>query len=97
MSAVAAAKGRDQDEARAEDRRLGPGRRPMDRRAGARQEVVGLGDSMTVIPMNRIPRSTAMIDRVSAALRASGGLNAGTPSAIASTPVRATERRRRTP
>ena len=32
-----------------------------------------------------------MIDRVFAALRASGGLNAGTPLAIASTPVRATE------
>ncbi len=38
-----------------------------------------------------IPRRTAIAVIVFAALRDSGGLKAGTPLAIASTPVRATE------
>jgi hypothetical protein len=45
----------------------------------------------TVSPMNRMPRSTAIADIVLLAFRASGGLNAGTPLAMASTPVSATE------
>ena len=44
----------------------------------------------TVIPRKTTPSSTAIAVRVWAALRASGGLNAGTPFAIASVPVRAT-------
>ena len=43
-----------------------------------------------VIPMNRIPRITAIVISVRAALRDSGGSKAGTPVAIASTPVSAT-------
>ncbi len=46
---------------------------------------------MTVIPMKRTPRRIAIVVIVFAAFFASGGLNAGTPFAIASTPVRATE------
>ena len=45
----------------------------------------------TVNPMNRMPSSTAIAVIVLAAFFASGGLNAGTPLAIASTPVNATE------
>ena len=41
--------------------------------------------------MKITPSRTAIATRVLAALRASGGLNAGTPLAIASTPVSATE------
>ena len=44
-----------------------------------------------VMPMNRTPSSTAIAIIVLAAFFASGGLNAGTPLAIASTPVSATE------
>ena len=44
-----------------------------------------------VRPMKMTPRSRAMATRVLAAFLASGGLNAGTPLAIASTPVRATD------
>ena len=40
--------------------------------------------------MNRMARITAIATRVDAAFLASGGLNAGTPVAIASVPVRAT-------
>ena len=40
--------------------------------------------------MNRMARITAIATRVAAAFLASGGLNAGTPVAIASVPVRAT-------
>ena len=40
--------------------------------------------------MNRTPSRAAITPSVVAALRASGGLNAGTPVAIASVPVRAT-------
>ena len=47
--------------------------------------------AMTVIPMNSTPSSTAMVSIVLAAFFASGGLKAGTPLAIASTPVRATD------
>ena len=43
-----------------------------------------------VMPMNRTARIEAITISVRAALRASGGLNAGTPVAIASVPVRAT-------
>ena len=43
-----------------------------------------------VIPMNSTARITAIAIRVAAAFRASGGLNAGTPVAIASVPVSAT-------
>jgi hypothetical protein len=42
-----------------------------------------------VMPMNRNPMISAIAIRVRWALRASGFLNAGTPSAIASTPVSA--------
>ena len=42
------------------------------------------------MPTNSTPRTTAITMSVVAALRASGGLNAGTPVAIASVPVRAT-------
>ena len=45
----------------------------------------------TVSPTNRTPSSTAMTVIVFAAFFASGGLNAGTPLAMASTPVSATE------
>ena len=45
----------------------------------------------TVIPTNRIPSRIAITVRVLAAFLASGGLNAGTPLAMASTPVSATE------
>ena len=41
--------------------------------------------------MKITPSRTAIATSVLAALRASGGLNAGTPLAIASTPVSATE------
>ena len=44
-----------------------------------------------VMPMNRIARSAAIATSVWAAFLASGGLNAGTPLAIASVPVSATE------
>ena len=40
--------------------------------------------------MNRVASRAAITASVVAALRASGGLNAGTPVAIASVPVRAT-------
>ena len=43
-----------------------------------------------VIPMNRTASRAAMTASVVAAFFASGGLNAGTPVAIASVPVRAT-------
>ena len=46
---------------------------------------------MNVIPMKRIASRTAIAIIVLAAFFASGGLNAGTPLAIASVPVRATE------
>ena len=42
------------------------------------------------MPTNSTPRTTAITMSVVAALRASGGLKAGTPVAIASVPVRAT-------
>jgi hypothetical protein len=45
----------------------------------------------TAIPMKMTARRTAMIDIVLAAFFDSGGLNAGTPLAMASTPVRATD------
>ena len=45
----------------------------------------------TVSPMNRMPSRTAIAVMVLAAFFASGGLNAGTPLAMASTPVSATE------
>ena len=45
----------------------------------------------TVIPMNRTPSRIAIASIVLPAFFASGGLKAGTPLAIASTPVRATE------
>ena len=45
----------------------------------------------TVSPTNRMPSSTAIAVIVLAAFFDSGGLNAGTPLAMASTPVRATE------
>ena len=45
----------------------------------------------TVSPMNRMPSRIAIAVIVLAAFLASGGLNAGTPLAIASTPVSATE------
>ena len=44
-----------------------------------------------VRPMNRTPRRIAIAVMVFAAFFASGGLNAGTPLAMASTPVSATE------
>ncbi len=44
-----------------------------------------------VIPMKRTPSRIAIVSIVLAAFFASGGLKAGTPLAIASTPVRATE------
>ena len=44
-----------------------------------------------VIPMKRTPRRIAIASIVLAAFFASGGLKAGTPLAIASTPVRATD------
>ncbi len=43
-----------------------------------------------VTPTNRTVRTPAITSSVVAALRASGGLNAGTPVAIASVPVSAT-------
>ena len=43
-----------------------------------------------VMPTNRIARMLAITISVRAAFRASGGLNAGTPVAIASVPVSAT-------
>ena len=43
-----------------------------------------------VMPMNSVASRAAMTARVVAAFFASGGLNAGTPVAIASVPVRAT-------
>ena len=42
------------------------------------------------MPTNRMVRAPAMTSRVAAAFLASGGLNAGTPVAMASVPVRAT-------
>ena len=45
----------------------------------------------SVSPMNRMPSRTAIAVIVLAAFFDSGGLNAGTPLAIASTPVSATE------
>src|SRR6185369_1174459 len=62
--------------------------------------VFGAGESIgttpklsatKVMPMNRIARRIATAVRVVAAFFDSGGLNAGTPFAIASVPVRATE------
>ena len=47
--------------------------------------------AMTVTPMKIAPSRNAMVTMVLAAFFASGGLNAGTPLAIASTPVSATE------
>ena len=44
-----------------------------------------------MIPMNRMPSRIAIAVIVFAAFFASGGLNAGTPFAIASTPVSATD------
>jgi hypothetical protein len=44
-----------------------------------------------VMPMNRMARRAAIATSVWAAFRGSGGLNAGTPLAIASVPVNATE------
>ncbi len=44
-----------------------------------------------VIPMNRIPSRIATAVSVVAAFFASGGLNAGTPLAMASVPVSATD------
>ncbi len=44
-----------------------------------------------VTPMKMTPRRAAIVVIVFAAFRASGGLKAGTPLAIASTPVRATD------
>ena len=55
--------------------------------------VIGLIPKFTarkVRPMNRTPSRMAITPRVVAAFFASGGLNAGTPVAIASVPVRAT-------
>ncbi len=44
-----------------------------------------------MIPTNRMPSRIAITVSVFAAFLDSGGLNAGTPLAIASTPVRATD------
>ena len=46
---------------------------------------------MTVTPMKMTPSRTAIASIVLPAFLDSGGLNAGTPLAMASTPVRATE------
>ena len=43
------------------------------------------------MPTKSVPRMTDITARVVAALRASGGLKAGTPVAMASVPVRPTE------
>ena len=47
--------------------------------------------AINVTPMKRTPSRMAIAVSVAAAFLGSGGLNAGTPLAIASTPVRATE------
>ena len=52
-------------------------------------DVVGDGDD--VMPTNRTASRTAMTIIVFAAFFGSGGLNAGTPLAMASVPVSATE------
>ena len=83
-----AAKQYEQDRSIAERR---PSGQRDDRRAALhRWAEAELDRDTTVRPMNRIARSTAMAVIVLAAFFDSGGLNAGTPLAIASTPVSAT-------
>ena len=89
MSAVLAANGHEQGRALAEGRRGGQ-RDDRLRRPGS----VGRRPYWTanrVSPMNRMPSRIDIAVIVLAAFFASGGLNAGTPLAMASTPVSATE------
>ena len=63
--------------------------------AGSSTGTMPNASATKVMPTNRTPSRMAIAVSVAAALRGSGGLNAGTPLAIASVPVRATEPRRR--